>query len=305
MRSPFIRAMVLLVLASSGVLACDLSTVTNWLGIGATKPRVTILSPANNAQFNEGDEVQVQSTSTDSRGVVRVELLVDGAVVATDAPPLAQGQTLFNLIQRWRATPGQHTLAVRAHNAAGVASDLALVTIVVVPQAMLPTPVPPPVVQLPQLSTPTVPRPTVTPLLPMTPTRTPARPAATPTVSAPPGVYATAIHVEPAAPRRGQFVKFVVTFLNTTGTPQAYRWRIRIFEPDKRNAFGDTSPLDTTFPAGTSVHASAENWRVAGPGDCMSFLARVFWIEPTSKQEIEFLKPDGTGGPAAGFQVCP
>lgn len=308
MRSSFVRAMLLLlILASVGVLACDLSTVTNLVGLGApTKPKVTIISPANNAQFNEGEEIQIQSISTDPKGVVRVELWVDGATVATDVSPVPQGQTLFNLIQRWKATPGQHTIGVRAYNASGIASDPALVNIVVVPAAVQSTPIPTPVVQPPFGASPTVPQPTVTvPATIPTATRAPTRPPASPTVAAPPGVYALAIRVEPKEPKRGQFVKFVVTFLNTTATPQAYRWRIRIFEPDKRNSFGDTAPVDTTFPVGQSEHASAENWRVTGAGDCMQFFARVFWIDPSTRQETEFSKPDGSGGPATPFQVCP
>lgn len=308
MYSKFIRAIWLwLILASVGVLACDLSMVTNLLGLGApAKPKVTILSPTNNAQFKEGEEIEIQSTSTDSKGVVRVELLVDGVTVATTLSPVPQGQTMFNLIQRWQATPGQHTLSVRAYNVSGVASDPVMVTIVVVPAVAQSTPIPTPVVQPPLSSPSPVLQPTMTlpPVVP-TVTRAPTRPPASPTVSAPPGVYATAIRLEPKDPKRGQFVKFVVTFLNTTGTPQAYRWRIRIFEPDKRNSFGDTAPLDTTFPVGQSEHASAENWRVAGAGDCMQFFARVFWIDPSTRQETEFSKPDGLGGPATAFQVCP
>jgi hypothetical protein len=311
MHSKFIRAMLLLVvLASSGVLACDLSTVTDLVGLGTPpKPRVTILSPTNNAQFKEGDEIQVQSTSTDPKGIVRVELLVDGATVATDVSPVPQGQTMFNLIQRWRATPGQHTISVRAYNASGVASDPVLVTIIVAPALAQPTPVSTPVVQPPiGAPSPTLSQPsaTVPGVLAPTPTRTATRVPPSPTrITAPPGVYATAIRVEPKDPKRGQFVKFVVTFLNTTTTPQAYRWRIRIFEPDKRNSFGDTAPVDTTFPVGSSEHAAAENWRVTGAGDCMQFFARVFWIDPSTKQETEFSKPDGSGGPATAFQVCP
>jgi hypothetical protein len=305
MRSPFVRALTLwLILASLGVLACDLSTVTGLLGTGTTsKPRVTILAPTNNAQFKEGDEIQVQSTSTDSTGIVRVELLVDGATVATDVPPIPKGQTLFTLIQRWKATPGQHTLGVRAFNAAGVASDPALVTVVVTPLAVLPTPMPTQVVLPPLGVSPTVPRPTATVALP-TLTRAPTRPPASPTISAPPGVYATAIRVEPASPKRNQPVMFHVTFLNTTGAPQMYRWRVIIFPPDSKNAKGDTAFLDSTIAPGTSTLTSPDNWTIRGPGPCEDYIARVFWIDE-NKQPVEFLKPDRSGGPAVGFQICP
>lgn len=308
MSSKFIRAIILFfIVISLGMLACDLST----FGLGpAPKPKVTILAPVSNAQFTEGQEIEIHSTSTDPAGIVRVELAVNGVTVMTDAPPIPKGQTLFTLIQRWKATPGQHTLSVRAYNASGAASDPALVTIVVAPALVLPTPIPTIVVQPPPLGapSPTLPQPsaTVPGVLAPTATRTLTRVPPSPTrITAPPGVYATAIRVEPKDPKRGQFVKFIVTFYNNTATPQAYRWRIRIFEPDKRNSFGDTAPLDTTLPIGSSEHASAENWRVTGAGDCMQFFARVFWVDPSTRQETEFTKPDGTGGPATAFQVCP
>ncbi len=307
---PFKTIAFLVVIASLGALACDLST----FGLGqASKPQIVIQSPVSGAQFREGAEIAVQSVSVDRTGITRVELAVDGATVRADAPPIAQGQTSFTLIQRWQAAPGTHTLSVRAFNASGVASDPAFVSVTITPGVEVPTagaitPIPPaPTGELPIAPSPSSVLPTLPPveatvtLTPIPATRAPTR---TPTLSAPPGVYAVSIRVDPAAPKRGQFVTFHVTFLNTTGSPQGYRWRIRIFEPDKRNSFGDTAPLNSTLPVGTSVLASEANWRVSGPGDCMQFAARVFWIEPTSKQETEFSKPDG-GGPAAGFQVCP
>lgn len=307
MRLRSFRIIVLLVSVTGlSALACDLSI----LGFGlAAKPQVTIVSPAAGAQVREGEEIQIQSISTDPTGIARVELAVDGATVATDVPPIPKGQTTFTLMQRWKATPGAHTLSVRAYNASGAASDPALISITVAPALAQPTPIPTQVVQPPiGAPSPTSPQPSVTPPgvpATATATRAPTRPPASPTISAPPGIYATAIRVEPKDPKRGNFVKFYVTFLNTTGAPQNLRWRIRIFEPDKRNSFGDTTPLDHTIPVGLSEFASLDNWRVTGPGDCMPFFARVFSVDPSSKQETEIIKPDGTGGPATGFQVCP
>jgi hypothetical protein len=270
---------------------------------------VTILAPVGNAQFNEGEEVQVQSTCADPSGIARVELAVDGATVATDVPPITKGQTLYTLVQRWKATPGTHTISVRAFNASGVAGDPALVNVIVAPALAMPTPIPTQVVQPPLgAPSPTLPQPGATqpPAPGATATRAPTRPPASPTtITAPPGVWATAIRVDPKDPKRSAFVKFVVTFLNTTPNPQTYRWRVRIFEPDKRNSFGDTAPVDSTLPVGLSEFTSAENWRVTGPGDCIPFFARVFVVDPNSRQETEIVKPDGSGGPAAGFQVCP
>jgi hypothetical protein len=89
----------------------------------ASKPLVVIASPPSGSQFNAGDDVNVQSTSTDATGVVRVELVVDSATVAVDAAPNAQGQPSFSVTQKWKAALGTHTISVRAVNASGAASD--------------------------------------------------------------------------------------------------------------------------------------------------------------------------------------
>jgi hypothetical protein len=305
MRSRLFRAVVLFfAITSLGVLACDLST----FGLGAAaKPQVTILAPAAGAQFSEGEELQVQSLATDPSGIVRVELAVDGATVATDVPPIAKGQATYTLIQRWKATPGTHTVSVRAFNAAGAASDPALLSVAVAPASAQPTVLPTQVVQPPiGAPSPTLSQPGVTqPSAPVaTATRAPTRPPASPTINAPPGVYATSVRVDPKDPKRNQVVKFWVTFLNTTGVSQLYRWRILIFPPDTKNAKGDTATVDTTLPVGTSEFASADNWTIRGPGDCEQYFARVYWLDD-SRNPNEFLKPDRSGGPATQFQICP
>ena len=312
MRKRSFQTVLLLILFSSlGLLACDVSTLTS-LGLGSTKPQVTIQLPLTGAQFHEGDDVSVQSTATDKSGIVRVELSVDGAVVRTDAPPIAQGQTSFSLIQVWKAIPGNHTLSVRAFNASGAASDPALVAITVASAAAaLPSltaaPTLPPLggtlVNPAILLTPTL-SPNGATSAPPTATKTRA-PTATATISAPPGVWVISIRVDPVKPTRGQPATFFVTFLNTTGSAQTYRWRIRVFEPDKKNSFGDTATVDTSLPLGTSEQASANNWKVTGPGDCLTFLARVFSVDFSTRQETEFIKPDQSGGQAIQFQVCP
>ena len=70
----------------------------------AGKPSVVIMSPPSGSQYFEGEDIAVQSSATDSAGVVRVELVVDGAVVRVDPSPTAQGQPNFTLIQTWKAT---------------------------------------------------------------------------------------------------------------------------------------------------------------------------------------------------------
>jgi hypothetical protein len=306
MRSRFLKVVSFVILVFSlGALACDLST----LGLAqASKPKVIIVSPAAGAQFREGDDISVQSTSTDPAGITRVELAVDGVTVRTDVPPIPQGQTSFTLVQRWKATQGAHTLSVRAYNASGVASDPAFVSITVVsgiaPSPGQPTPVLTVIGVLPTpVGAPTLPSGGTTPVASPT-TRPPTPIPPTPTLTAPPGIWAVSIRVEPTAPKRNQPVTFYVSFLNTTGAPQNYRWRILVFPPEGKNAKGDTTTLSSTIPVGASELASADNWTIRGPGGCEDYFARVFWLDE-NKQPHEFLKPDESGGPAAGFQICP
>ncbi len=114
---------LLLTFATLVLLACDIGSVV------AGKPTVVIASPPSGSQFREGEDVAVQSTSTDSSGITRVELVVDGTVVRTD--PVPAPQVSYPLIQTWKATAGAHTLTVRAYNTSNNASDPAAVTITV------------------------------------------------------------------------------------------------------------------------------------------------------------------------------
>jgi Ig-like domain from next to BRCA1 gene/Bacterial Ig domain len=117
------------------------------LGLGATactavqastsKPTAVITSPASNSQFQAGEPVMVQSTSTDSAGITRVELSVDGTVVHTDPSPSPQQS--FTVLETWMATQGTHTISVRSVNTAGVFSDPATIQ-VEVSAATTPTP---------------------------------------------------------------------------------------------------------------------------------------------------------------------
>lgn len=84
---------------------------------GASRPNVVIVSPASNSTVQAGDQVNIQSTSADTEGVVLVELLVDGQGVQNSPTPNGQPQLQFSVIQTWTATtPGSHTITVRATN---------------------------------------------------------------------------------------------------------------------------------------------------------------------------------------------
>ncbi|MBU0491576.1 MAG: hypothetical protein KKB13_06980 [Chloroflexi bacterium] len=149
------------------ILAC---TVPGMPSAQATKPQVQIVSPTSGAQFKVGDIVAVQATATDAAGVSLVELLVNQAVVDTQSYATPQPAVVAML--RWAtASAGGYVLAVRAYNAAGTASDPAMVGVDVAaspgdtgvtPMVVPPTNVPPPTANLPpptQVPPPTAPPP--------------------------------------------------------------------------------------------------------------------------------------------------
>jgi predicted RecA/RadA family phage recombinase len=133
-------------------------------------PTVVINSPPSGSQVSVGQEVVVQATATDSRGVTRVELLVNGVLYHSDASLNSQGQSPFISRQSWQASAaGTYTLMVKAYNAAGGVSQPAVININVTGVAT-PTPGEP-------TATPTPGEPTATPT--MTSTPVPDTPTAT------------------------------------------------------------------------------------------------------------------------------
>lgn len=93
-------------------------------------PTVVINSPPSGSQVQVGQEVIVQATATDSKGVTQVELLVNRVLYHSDVSPNPQGQSPFISRQSWRApAPGTYTLMVKAYNAAGGVGQSAAITV--------------------------------------------------------------------------------------------------------------------------------------------------------------------------------
>ncbi len=107
------------------------ATACNTASVTTTDPITVMNSPLNNAQFREGDQVTIQSTSTDQSGIIRVELSVDSNVVRTD--PVQKSQTTAVVVQTWTATAGTHTITVRAVNTSDASSAPASIAISVAP----------------------------------------------------------------------------------------------------------------------------------------------------------------------------
>jgi formylglycine-generating enzyme required for sulfatase activity len=197
----YLYPLVLVVLL---VTACMPPTLTPVAS--ADLPQIELLSPPSGTRTFLHEEVEVESRSTDARGLGRIELWVDDAIYRVDE---AEGQTSFHVIQRWRAdSVGQHKLRVQALNVDGRLSQPVVISIEVLdPQALTPTSVPtdtplpentpaaaeaPTVTSVPSATlaaTPTV-APTATPP-PSEPTETPTAtptvtPSLTPTATKPP-----------------------------------------------------------------------------------------------------------------------
>ena len=160
---PVLFSTILMIVIGLAATAC------NAVSGLAINPIIVMNSPLNNVQFREGDQVTVQSTSTDPSGIVRVELSVDSNLVRTD--PLAKSQTIAVVVQTWTATPGVHTITVRAVNTSDISSAPASIAISVTP-VIVATPAPVVVTATPK---PTVQVVTVTPAVQVV-TVTPAPP---------------------------------------------------------------------------------------------------------------------------------
>jgi hypothetical protein len=179
MKHPALHWLALLLIATLALAACAAPMPPG-------QPATKIDSPASNSTVTEGEELVVQSTSADPRGIVQVDLLVDGEVVRSDQAP-GGPQASYTVIQKWTAAgPGQHTVSVEALNKDRVAGDRAAIAIVVV---AAPTPAG---------ATPTV-APTAAPTQVVTGTVVPtAAPTTAPTATQPaPTVTATAVPPSP------------------------------------------------------------------------------------------------------------
>jgi hypothetical protein len=118
--------LLVVALLLSSALACE-------FGGGTSKPTITVTAPTSDAQFEEGEEVNILSSANDAKGVTRVELYVDGNLYRTDSSPSAEGETSLAMAQAWLAEgPGMHSLSVIAYNVDGEASDPWAVTVRVV-----------------------------------------------------------------------------------------------------------------------------------------------------------------------------
>jgi hypothetical protein len=130
--------------------------------------------------------------------------------------------------------------------------------------------------------------------------------AVTPRPTAPliaPGVYAIALRAVPPQPQNGQGVIFVVTILNTTGSPQYFNWCVESFREDgKSHGITACRPV-RTVPAGRSDLSTTDPYIGQKVGGCLPLHARVIW-QDSSKGRFPFKLPDGSDL-WLQYQFCP
>lgn len=121
------------------ILACNPPTPTS------EGPTVSIVFPGDGANVTVGEQVLIQSSAADERGIARVDLIVNSVVVRTD-PPAKGTPTTFAIAQPWfPETPGDVVIQVIAYNVGNRPSPAASITLRVVERAAAaePTAVPP------------------------------------------------------------------------------------------------------------------------------------------------------------------
>ena len=197
-------------------LACTLPWPRREAG-----PSVAIDSPPSGTTVQVGQEVTIQSTSTDNRGITKVELWVDEALVHTDSSPVARGQTPFSVLQSWTPlSSGEYTIVVKAYNGAGQVGESEAITLSAVEVISEASPTP----SLEVTETPTLvvvsPTPTSTPTAAPTPTSTPI-PTSTPTGITPtPTDTPTPTSTPTATPPTGPCLPTFVTTINVGTHPK-------------------------------------------------------------------------------------
>jgi len=268
MGSTPVRRLYLIVVVGvmvGGILACDFGG-----GAGAAKPRVTLESPPSAIELEVGQQVQIVCIVEDPKGVVSVELAVDGVIYATQESPNPEGQPQWKFVETWAAKvdPGTHTLTITAHNVDQVASDPVTISVTVVegaaPEATgavtLPTSTPSPG------TTPAVPPPDTT--------ETVSAPAPTPTTGASVPTRTTAAAPPPTnTPAPPRPTNTPVPPQPPTNTPVPPPTSTAV--PGLPDLVIYAIYLDRdTVPYGESVHATVA---VVNQGNAPAGLFRVSW----------------------------
>jgi len=209
----------------------------------------------------------VESEAVDAKGIIKIELYVDGKLYRSDASASVNGESPFRVQQPWRATVlGRHNLSVRAYSVTGQISMPAsvLVEVVEIAEAQ-PTPTPVAPVGEPSV-TPAIPPTATPPAKPPVPTSPPSA-ELTPT---PPCTDGSAFVADVTVPDHsvfapGQSFDKVWRMRNSGScawTPE-YRW---VFQSGAQMGAPDSVPVPQTSP-GASADISVPMVAPETPGD--------------------------------------
>lgn len=111
-------------------------------------------------------------------------------------------------------------------------------------------------------------------------------PTPTPTPTFAPGVFVMDVRTEPSPPTRGADLKFYVTFVNTIGSLQSYRWNLYLYKPGERNSYGELTQTTTTLGIGINEYKADGVWKLPLGGPCEDFVARVGWFDQENKLKM-------------------
>jgi hypothetical protein len=118
--------------------------------------------------------------------------------------------------------------------------------------------------------------------------------APTETLTPVPGVFVVDLSTAPNPPTRGSDLSFDVSFSNTAGAAQTYRWLVYIYRPDDpTKSIGETTALQSEISAGASQVRSLGSWKLPLGGPCEDYVARVEWLDQNNQANI-FNRPDGS-----------
>lgn len=181
-----------------------------------------------------------------------------------------------------------------------------------VPPTAVPTKVPPtaaPIVAVQPTAVPptaTAVPPTATPVPPtaVPPTATAVPPTTVPTPSAPAGLYATDMRLQPGQPTFNTTISFFPVFTNTDSKPLNFKWLVYIYKADEvTKSNNETSPQQTSFASGTKEYTTLGTFRYGATGrQCEYFFARTAWLDGDNKAHF-FTTLDGKVY-EKGFSIC-
>ena len=103
-------------------------------------PSVTVTQPASGTSVLANSNISVSASASGGVPITRVELWMDGELVDTEESSVGGGISPFDVSFELLVPPGEHTLFVRAVNAAGLMENSAPVNVSAVEELLSPGP---------------------------------------------------------------------------------------------------------------------------------------------------------------------